>query len=111
MTSYKREHRWTLQDPRKLTFRQEQFPNSRLTVKGNVKIKSYDPRKKEQSESVIIDLDMQMNHRDVESMVEIQAVKDGVIVRVWLFKRSRSSALLVGCAMCGVGHKVTPINS
>jgi len=46
------------------------------TVKGNVRIKSYDP-KKEQSESVIIDLDMEMSHRDVEGMIEIQAVKDG----------------------------------
>jgi len=100
MTPYKQEHRWTLRAPRELTFRQEQFPNSRLTVKGNVKIKSYDPRKKEQSESVIIDLDMQMSHRDVESMIEIQAVKDGVIVRVWLFKCSPSPQLAGGLCMC-----------
>jgi len=46
-------------------------------------MRSYDPRKKEQSESVIIDLDMQTSHRDVERMIEIQAVKDGVIIRIW----------------------------
>ena len=85
MIPHKREHRWTLQAPRELIFRQEQYPNSQLTVKGNVRVKSYDP-KKEQSESVIIDLDMQMSHRDVEGMIEIQAVKDGVIIRVWQFK-------------------------
>ncbi|CAZ81971.1 unnamed protein product [Tuber melanosporum] len=80
MIPFQGEHRWTFQSPWGLTFRQEQLPNSPLTVKGNVRIKPYTPRGGRNGD-VIIDLDMKMSHRDVQSMIEIQAVTDGVVIR------------------------------
>ncbi|PWW73522.1 hypothetical protein C7212DRAFT_284664 [Tuber magnatum] len=80
MIPYEGERRWTFPAPRELTFRQEQLPNPQLTVKGNVRIRSYDPRE-ERDEGVVMDLDMRMSHRDVGSMIEIRVIGGGVIIR------------------------------
>ncbi|CUS11169.1 unnamed protein product [Tuber aestivum] len=80
MIPYEGEHRWTFRAPRELTFRQEQLPNPQLTVKGHVRVRSYDPRDGG-DEGVVIDVKMRMSHRDVESMIEIRAVRDGVIIK------------------------------
>ncbi|RPA93901.1 hypothetical protein L873DRAFT_1747873 [Choiromyces venosus 120613-1] len=76
---YKGEHRWTFRAPPKLFFQQEQ-DEALLRIKGDVTIKSYDPRVGT-DEGVIIDLDMIMSHEDVQSMIEIQVHNEGVILR------------------------------